>query len=250
MSHDIELHDGAILVSDAHYNVNRRCFLHFVEYLDSLKVPPPQILMMGDMFDLLVGEVTNTKNFNLAPIEHINSLSLKSEIFYFEGNHDFNVSLVFENIKVFTMNLQPINVIVNGKSVLLSHGDYKVGGSYAIYSAIIRNHAFLKLLNFLDEKVSGLVSSFIIEKHLNKKLCRKFNNFETDVANSLNRDFDYCIEGHYHQDIEYKFQDTTYINLPAFACNQSYITVDSQNRNNLFSKVKYKDHRCRTVMTH
>jgi len=250
MSHDLKLHDGAILVSDAHYNLNRKCFLHFLEYLDNLETPPPQILMMGDMFDLLVGEVTNTKNFNLAPIEHIKNLSLKSEIFYFEGNHDFNISLVFENIKVFPMHSQPVNAIVNGKTVLLSHGDYKVSGSYAIYSAIIRNHTLLKLLNFVDEKVNGSISSFIIKKHLDKKLCRKFNNFETNVENSLNKKYDYCVEGHYHQDIEYKFKDTTYINLPAFACNQSYITVNSQNRNNLFSKAKYKDHRCKIVMTH
>jgi len=250
MSHDLKLLDGAILVSDAHYNSNRECFLHFLEYLDNLEVPPPQILMMGDMFDLLVGEVSNTKVFNSSLIKHIKSLSSKSKVIYFEGNHDFSISLVFDNIKVFPIRMQPVSATVNDKSVLLSHGDYKVGGSYAIYSMIIRNHTLLRLLNFLDEKVNGIISSFIIKKHLDKKLCRKFNNFEVNVENSINKKFDYCVEGHYHQDVKYRFENTTYINLPAFACNQSYITVDSRDRNNLFSKAKFKDHRCKTVMTH
>jgi len=250
MSHDLKLLNGAILVSDAHYNSNRKCFLHFLEYLDDLKTPPPQILMMGDMFDLLVGEVSNTKVFNSSLIKHIKSLSSKSEVVYFEGNHDFNISLVFENIKVFPMNSQPVNATVNEKSALLSHGDYKVGGSYAIYSAIIRNHTLLKLLNFLDEKLNGSISSFIIKKHLDKKLCTRFDDFKINVENSFNRKFDYCIEGHYHQDVKYKFETTNYMNLPAFACNQSYVEVDFSDSNNLFSKVKFKDHRCKTMMTH
>ena len=250
MNGDLILQDGAILIADAHYNSNRKCFLYFVEYLDNLETPPPQIFLMGDMFDLLVGQVTQTKIFNSSVVKHINSLSQKSEIFYFEGNHDFNISIIFENVKVFSMKNQPVKMSLNNKTVLLSHGDYKVGGSYAIYSAIIRNPLLLKFLNFFDEVVSSAITNFIIKKHLNKKLCRNFTGFKEYVKDNLDTDVDYYIEGHYHQDKQFKFDSTNYINLSAFACNQSYVEVDFQNRNNLFNKVKFKDHRCKPMMKH
>ncbi|MCD8541207.1 MAG: hypothetical protein LRY22_00560 [Aliarcobacter cryaerophilus] len=52
---------------------------------------------MGDNFDFLSNEIKYFKNRNKDIIELLNSLSDSFEIFYLEGNHDYNLSKIFPN---------------------------------------------------------------------------------------------------------------------------------------------------------
>jgi len=246
----INIQEGAYFISDAHYNSNRECFLYLLEELDCAEETAPQIFLMGDMFDLLVGEVKQTHIFNEKVIKHLKSLSKKSEVYYFEGNHDFNLSLIFQDMQIFKMANQPVEAKFEDKTLLLSHGDYKVGGSYQTYSNVIRNSRLLKILNVIDRVVGGFITTFIIKKHREKLICKKFEKFREYLERKLHFLADIHIEGHYHQDREFEFGKIRYINLPAFACNQSYVVVNSHDRNNLFSKVSFKDHRCKPMMKH
>ena len=77
--------DGAIFIGDAHENVKRDGFLKFLHAIDSGKIPePPQIFLLGDMFDFLSGESEYTINFYAEHLRLINKISEKIEIFYFE----------------------------------------------------------------------------------------------------------------------------------------------------------------------
>ena len=44
---------GAIFIGDAHAGASRPQFLKFLRALKAEPTPPPQIFMMGDMFDFL-----------------------------------------------------------------------------------------------------------------------------------------------------------------------------------------------------
>jgi len=102
MSHNrYEIKDGAIFVADVHFNPNRDEFLKFLYEIKNGNLQTPQLFLMGDIFDFLAGEIEYFKIQNREVIELINQLSTTTQIFYFEGNHDYNLSKLFPNAKVF-----------------------------------------------------------------------------------------------------------------------------------------------------
>lgn len=54
---------------------------------------------MGDIFDLLIGEISATHEFAKPYIKLLEELALKMEIIYLEGNHDFNLARFFKGLK-------------------------------------------------------------------------------------------------------------------------------------------------------
>ncbi|MBQ6223824.1 MAG: metallophosphoesterase, partial [Campylobacter sp.] len=96
MARIYKIKSGAIFLSDAHANTNRANFRAFLQELNSLENEnlPSQIFMLGDMFDFLAN-TTYSQKFYEFEINLINEISKKCEIFYFEGNHDFNLAEIF-----------------------------------------------------------------------------------------------------------------------------------------------------------
>ncbi|EAL6670347.1 UDP-2,3-diacylglucosamine diphosphatase, partial [Campylobacter coli] len=54
------LQNGAILIADAHENDKRRGFWEFLQALKRSEITTPQLILMGDIFDLLIGEISAT----------------------------------------------------------------------------------------------------------------------------------------------------------------------------------------------
>ena len=132
--------EGAIFLADAHENVNRNGFLKFLRAIDSGEIKePPQIFLLGDMFDFLTGEGEYTREFYSEHLNLINKISQKVEIFYFEGNHDFRLSNLFDktreiwderemlrykSVRVYDIYDQPANFkTINEERVQIAHGD-------------------------------------------------------------------------------------------------------------------------------
>ena len=55
MSPNITLQEGAILIADAHYSDKHPEFYAFLKALDSGQIKTKQLILMGDMFELLFG---------------------------------------------------------------------------------------------------------------------------------------------------------------------------------------------------
>ncbi len=236
---DISIKEGAFLISDAHYSTKRPELLEFFKAISSKHLQPTQIILMGDIFDALFGGVEKTSQKNQELLSLINSVSLKLEIIYLEGNHDFNLQSLFPNIQVFKINQQPIKCSYEDKSIYLAHGDYDGDIGYKIYTKIIRNSLLLKFLNLFDEYILNK-----LDKYLNMKNdCKELDWFEGFIQKRMaNRyECDYFIEGHFHQNKIIKLNNYKYINLAAFACNQRYFIVKSSKdkellEENIFSK--------------
>ncbi|EAI9968245.1 UDP-2,3-diacylglucosamine diphosphatase, partial [Campylobacter jejuni] len=86
-------------MADAHENEQRKEFWEFLQTLKKGKISTPQLILMGDIFDLLIGEISATHEFAKPYIELLEELALKIEIIYLEGNHDFNLSCFFKRVK-------------------------------------------------------------------------------------------------------------------------------------------------------
>jgi UDP-2,3-diacylglucosamine hydrolase len=227
----LTLHDNHIIVSDVHFNQARLDFIPFLQKILDEEIITSQLILNGDIFDLLVGVIDYTIDYNKIIIDLLNKLSQKIEIIYLEGNHDFVLQNLFPNIKVYSIKQQPIILNHKNKKVAISHGDIFSGDKfYDIYVSIIRNKIFLKLLNFIDKKIDNKISKSIINNQIIKNKCYKLEDFESTAKNRIEYykklNIDIIIEGHHHQDMTINQEKIKYINLPAFVCNKNYVKLD------------------------
>jgi len=238
---NITIQEGALFIADAHDTTHRHFFLDFLNEIKHN--PPPQLFLICDMFDLLVGGIAYRVKQYQHYIDLINELSVRCEIFYFEGNHDFNLTELFLHVKVIPIEQQPlICKLPDGKVCLLSHGDRFGGKLHSIYTALIRNKAILKILGLIDIVLKGAISNQIETNQKQKNLCKKIATFETIVEAKLKQyplaGIDCVIEGHYHQGNTFVTNGVKYINFTSFACNQSYFCVQSSPETE-FAPVQY-----------
>ena len=230
MSHNsVEIQEGAIIISDAHYSPLRPELLKLIEDIEAQKIETPQLILMGDIFDALFGDVAKTQRVNATMIEHLNAIAKKIEVIYLEGNHDFNLAKIFPDIKIFPLSAQPLQCRYKDKTLYLAHGDFDVGLFYKAYSYTIRNPYVLSFLASLDRLFGYSILKYLDIYLAKKEDCNSFENFETFIQNRELEHYlcDYFIEGHFHQNRTLQRDDFCYINLAAFACNQRYFIVKS-----------------------
>jgi UDP-2,3-diacylglucosamine hydrolase len=233
MSHKLfELKAGAIIIADAHYSTKRPKLLSFLKSILSGKTEATQLILMGDIFDILFGVISLTYRRNIEPIEIINKISKKIQVVYLEGNHDFAIKRFFPDIQVIPLEIQPLHVRYKNQDVLLAHGDFDSDIKYKIYTKIIRSRLTLSILGLIDILTSHGIIHWL-DNYLSKKDdCREIENFESIVKSKIKKNsllkYDVLIEGHYHQNKIYEYKNFKYINLAAFACNERYFVVKSK----------------------
>lgn len=232
MPEQIVVKSGAIFIADSHENENRESFWYFLCALKSGEIKTPQLFLMGDMFDFLASECEFFVKFYERYVRAIDELGEKMEIYYFEGNHDFNLARLFKNVKAYPIGAQPVKFTSEcGQSVLIAHGDIFLPfvAKYAL--RFLRVKIFLKTMNFFDKFLKFKFSKRILNKLKRKILDYKIPNFKNLVEAKMRRynafyEADVVIEGHYHQGEQYTIGKQKYINIPSFACEQSYFVVE------------------------
>jgi len=244
MSHKLELREGAILISDAHYSPQKPQLLSLLEDIYTQKIQTTQLIFMGDVFDALFGSIDYTYEKNQKMIDLIEKIAQQIEVIYFEGNHDFNLKKVFSKPFIIPIAKQPFLMHFKDKRVYLAHGDFDGKQGYKIYTALIRNPFILFILKYIDIITAHAILKNV-QKHLDKKDdCKELTWFEDFIQNRFAKRFvcDYFIEGHFHQNKTLVLDEFIYINLGAFACNQRYFIVKSTQDNKLTVEEKlYKE---------
>lgn len=252
----LTLKNGAIFIADAHENEGRKYFLEFLNALDNEKIHTPQLILMGDIFDMLVWQISATHNFAAPYITLLEKLANKGiEVLYIEGNHDFNVRQFFSKVKVFSLQNQPLflqneSVIrvesakftpnkleFVGKNaefkelsgVILAHGDIFLTPLLAFALKSLRNPFLLKLLNFVNQFVQGKISTRILAHQKKKNLFYQIDNFDKIARKRYTKYLSnnaLVVEGHYHQNTIINTKECKYINLPTFAYERSFFVVE------------------------
>ncbi|EAH9830339.1 TPA: metallophosphoesterase, partial [Campylobacter jejuni] len=175
-------------MADAHENEQRKGFWEFLQALKKGKISTPQLILMGDIFDLLIGEISATHEFAKPYIELLEELALKIEIIYLEGNHDFNLSCFFKRVKIFNLQEQPIklnlhtskgnNLVLNNAFIKLAHGDIFLPPLLQFTLKTLRNHYLLIFLNFLNIITCNFISNKILQNQNKKNLFYQIKDFE------------------------------------------------------------------------
>jgi len=238
----IEIKKGAIFISDTHLSKNRNSFIEFLYAIKEGQINPAQLFLMGDMFDFLSFEIEYSKELYQDTINMINSLSSSVDIYYFEGNHDFNLKKIFPLVKVFSLNIQPVLASFEDKKLLLSHGDVDSGVTYRLFHMIVRNSYILNIINVIDKLFNNKISKSFFFKQQEKSICKKIENFHKIIKQKIHlydidlSEVNFILEGHYHQGLEIEIDNIKYVNFKSFSCDRTYYIVLG-DRNILQSKV-------------
>ncbi len=253
---DLELKSGAFFIADAHENEQRQGFLDFLRTLESGQIKTPQLILMGDIFEIFVGQVRPTHDFAAPYVNLLESIATKGvEVLYVEGNHDFNLTKMFRKVRVFALENQPLRlkskanlqakrtkfnnnqVEFIGKSaefkgissVMLSHGDIFLAPLLSFALKSLRNPILLQALNLADKMLFGAILAKIKANQKKKNLFYQIKNFENLAKERYAKyrvDNALVIEGHYHQNAIFNTKECKYINLPTFAYERSFFVVE------------------------
>ncbi|MBS9778960.1 MAG: UDP-2,3-diacylglucosamine diphosphatase [Campylobacteraceae bacterium] len=238
-----KIEDGAIFVSDAHENEKRRVLWDFLCEIEKENIKPSGLFLMGDIFDLLVGEVEISCKQMEKYIQKLDALAQKFPIYYFEGNHDFNLHNLFLHVKVFSFASQPVEFESELGKVLLSHGDRFEDICYIFYTHFIRNHLTCKILNFIDKNLNHIIYKKILSDQDKKNICTKIKNFEDKIGKKIEKypkdNAKAIFEGHYHQNKTFTCKGLIYRNFSSFACEKSYFIFNHKNKI-IFDEIKFK----------
>jgi len=215
--------EDAIFIADSHYNSQRIDLELLLNQIKNNQIKTSQIFFMGDMFDFLSYEIKYFVKINQNIINLINNIAKTKEIIYLEGNHDFDIKKLFFNIKVISRDEQYSMWKYNNKNVYISHGDIYTPFTYNIFTKILRNRYFLKILNIFD--INNQISKYFEKRLMSKSICHDFEYFDSFAEKRINEysiyENDLIIEGHFHQGKKYK----NYINIPSLACGNKYIQI-------------------------
>ncbi|PAF52233.1 metallophosphoesterase [Helicobacter sp. 13S00477-4] len=229
--------NGAFFIADAHHIPPDNKLKTMIKKL--IAHPPPQVFFMGDIFHLFIGHIPTSIKNNADIISLINDLSLKTEVFYFEGNHDFGIDAhLLNKVKIYPRSLQPAFFQYQNKKILLAHGDIFLTKNYDIYIRTLGNPFVLSILKLLDLLSFGVIYKNIANK-INKKTIKKFQINDEDFViflkqrqkkySNFAKKYDIkhingIIEGHFHIG---KIEQN-YICLPSFYCEQIGFIFDPQ----------------------
>jgi UDP-2,3-diacylglucosamine hydrolase len=227
----LQLLPGALLVADAHFSDRRPELLAFLKSVASGEIAASQMILMGDIFDLLFGPIPLTRKRNAEAVAVIREIAERMEVIYLEGNHDFQIGSLFPGIAVYPLAAQPVAATWEGQKVWLAHGDWGNTFGYHLYTAIIRSRPVLYTLRLIDSLTGHSIIRWL-DRYLHPKedcggawafeayIRRRFEGFDTGGAA-------WFIEGHFHQNRGFPVGEMHYVNLPAFACNQRYFELQS-----------------------
>ncbi len=209
------IQENAIFIADAHYPTHGDTLLTLLYKIESAEIQTPQLFLMGDIFDLLVGGLEKSVLPNREVIALIESIAQRIPVYYFEGNHDFQLAKVFEKPHIFSLDDQPQYMGINGFIIGLSHGDrFAVGWKHHLLSKLLRKSWMISLIKVFKPHIVEQKTSQLQEK----EICHEIPQFETKAKKIFEcyKGAFTVIEGHYHQGKKIY----NYISLPSLACQK------------------------------
>ena len=225
----MRLNDDAIFIADSHTQKNRDALIYKLNNLKMIMPKiPSQIVLLGDIANLLVGGIKSSEKENEELIKCIKNI--KSQIIYFEGNHDFNLSKIFDcdNITTISRASQPIIMQYKNKKILLAHGDIFLNKQYELYINTITSNKVITFLNYIDFISKNIIFDFI-QKKIKAKIIKYPNNEDYIIQNRISKyktyiklldtKIDMIIEGHFHIGKIINDKDFVYVAMPSFYHN-------------------------------
>ncbi len=280
-----QIHKDAIFIADSHFmplhlqplpeqgEVASKALLDYFKTL--LKNPaqiPSQIFLMGDITHLLLGGVKSSVDTHKELLDSICTLSQVSQVWWFEGNHDFGLNALqkrgkFSKIHFIPRSKQPLafsyinesashlESTKESQNVLLAHGDLFLNTKYELYIRCMQTKIMRWILTLLDSVTFGNLYTFIakkvnhntirqgradIESFAKKRICAYNAYLQNAIKKAqalADEQIDMIIEGHFHIGKAYK-GESLYISLPSFYLTRSIFSIESATSNEAKSTIQ------------
>lgn len=232
----LDLHSDAIFIADSHFNMANAGGI--LDYLHSITSPPSQMILMGDIAQILLGNLKSSIASNHALLLALDQLEKRgTQIIWLEGNHDLFLASIkkhqfLQNALFIQRNKQPILATYAGTSYALAHGDLFLSSSYELYIKTLTK--IPKLLQCVDYLSGGEIYREI-EKKLESKPIRKNSFHFLEFASKriemykkyLQVPIKGVIEGHFHIGKRIEIYGITYAALPSFYFKPEGIKIGS-----------------------
>lgn len=202
-----------------------------------------EIFLLGDIFDLLVGDhAENSTRYKTIFDEMRVLLSLKKKLWYFEGNHDLHLTDFFQKEfkEDFKNNFKLVKNFIElnrfNKKLYITHGDYLT--LHDPFYLKYRKFASTKPMEILFEKFipywfinlagGGYSKKSKKDKTIQFDVERAKKNFRKGADEFFNQfNPDYLIAGHSHIKDSYEFsQGKFYLNNGFAPKEQTYLQID------------------------
>ena len=148
-----EIRPGAVFIADAHYTDERTGLVGLLASFQAS--PPPQVFLMGDIFDLHIGPFPYLHRRNQPLIEQIEALAATCEVWYFEGNHDFLLEGCLSGVHYVPLGGQPMIFRFGDEQIALAHGDYDEGLLHGLFTRLIRSAVGIRLIHLMTFNFLG-----------------------------------------------------------------------------------------------
>ncbi|PAF45841.1 metallophosphoesterase [Helicobacter sp. 11S02629-2] len=232
---DFYIKKDAIFIADSHFKMGE-----MARFMALSAIKDTQVFLMGDIFHVLMGNLKQSIKENLSLLHILKELSLKNEVYYLAGNHDMHLKCIEElsNIRLFSHASQPLVLKdYKGDICILAHGDLWINKGYDLYAWAMSSVISGYCLGFLDKITLGKLYKRIRKKVYLKPIIRmpfseerlkSFARYRVELYKKrifsmvlkhylAPKDSKFCIiEGHFHLNRIYNFDNVKYVGLDAF----------------------------------
>ena len=115
----------SFFISDIHLSEsNNKLSSAFINFLKDSKESCSQLFILGDLFEVWIGDDYETSFINNIKSELLNFTTNGPDTFLMHGNRDFLISEKFLTDTGIKLLPDPFEITMHNKKVLLSHGDF------------------------------------------------------------------------------------------------------------------------------
>tara|TARA_R110002049_G_scaffold177702_1_gene344910 strand:+ start:58 stop:789 length:732 start_codon:yes stop_codon:yes gene_type:complete len=199
------------------------------------------VILLGDIFDLIVGGHQNWFDKFPKTFQEISKLSQSTKVYYIEGNHDFLMQELFkQKLEKVTHISGDLVLKSHEKSIRFSHGDdVEIENmNYRIYKKLINNQFIeflankvvpVKVVSMIGDKASKESAKksrrYSMSEEYESKIKEKFRQSAEAYFKKLN-DFNILACGHSHVKDMWNEGQFTYVNNGYFMKEKTYATIE------------------------
>lgn len=227
------------VISDVHVKWDMKNSECLKKFINMNFQPEDRIFMLGDIFDLMVGNYIEYETQYHWFFDRIKQLALSNiQIIYLQGNHDFHIEDILNNNGVIVKD-SPFIEVINGKKVLFCHGDeIEIGNfNYRVWRRFIRSYPMALVSRYVfNYKIVKSIGDYLSKKsrHRNEKrygdsqdnleIRDKFRTSAKLAALKYQSDIVIC--GHSHFMDDYKCDEFEYYNCGFVPATQKYLEIN------------------------
>ena len=221
----------SIFISDVHLSPkNIETDSAFKQFLEHIHQQTNNLYILGDLFDIWYGQKSDTYYQEIFELLH--HYSGEMHIYFMPGNRDFLITESLCKTYGMTKLNDPHHCIIDGQSVLLTHGDLlcQHDQSYQRMRSVIQHplaqQSFLHLPLSWRKKLASTIQSSS-RKSGQKKEASLMNVSQEAIDHYLGRHpSDYLIHGHVHAETYQQHGKSRRIVMGSWQPQPNYLRLD------------------------